>query len=290
MSGRAPTGQDPIASVVIPAHNEGSVIERCLTHLLEGFSLGELEVVVACNGCTDDTADRVRRFGGVRVIELSDASKVAALNAGDDAVFTYPRIYLDADVVLPSDAAKAVIEVLQDERLMAARPPIDYKCERSSLLVRRYYRARRRVPAVMSSLWGAGAYGVSRVGRSRFGKFPDLVGDDLFVDQQFSTQEFRVIDCAPVVITVPTRSRDLLRMLRRVYRGKAENRAARQTNNAGTLSKAVGDIVRLATSGVAPGVDAVVYSAFSLSARVLARTGRTSRWERDQSSRPAVAV
>src|SRR5262245_58336894 len=49
-----------MASVVIPAHNEARVIERGLSSLLEGARPGELEIVVVCNGCTDDTAARAR--------------------------------------------------------------------------------------------------------------------------------------------------------------------------------------------------------------------------------------
>ena len=53
-------------SVVIPAHDEEAVIERCLGTLLADARAGEVEVVVVCNGCTDDTAARAHdtRVGG----------------------------------------------------------------------------------------------------------------------------------------------------------------------------------------------------------------------------------
>ena len=42
-------------SVVIPAHNEETVIGRCLAALFAGAGEGELDVVVVCNGCRDGT-------------------------------------------------------------------------------------------------------------------------------------------------------------------------------------------------------------------------------------------
>ena len=38
-------------SIVIPAHNEEDVIERCLTALAPTSAPEDLEVVVVCNGC-----------------------------------------------------------------------------------------------------------------------------------------------------------------------------------------------------------------------------------------------
>jgi glycosyltransferase involved in cell wall biosynthesis len=91
----------PIGSVLIPAHNEGAVISRCLHHLFEGTDAGDFEVAVVCNGCDDDTAAVARASAPpVEVIELDEASKPAALRAGDRLLRTFPRLYLDADVVL----------------------------------------------------------------------------------------------------------------------------------------------------------------------------------------------
>ena len=69
---------------------------------MRGFAPGELDVVVVCNGCTDQTAELARSCGyQVRVVELASASKPAALRIGDAAALAFPRLYLDADVILP---------------------------------------------------------------------------------------------------------------------------------------------------------------------------------------------
>ena len=122
---------------------------------------------------------------------------------------------------MPGAAARVVLERLRNG-VLAARPPIRYEIGGASSLVRSYYRARSRVPAVLGSLWGAGVYGLSESGRRRFGAFPDVVADDLWVDRLFAEDEVEIVDSAPVVVTVPRRSRDLLRVLGRTYRGKRE--------------------------------------------------------------------
>jgi glycosyltransferase involved in cell wall biosynthesis len=50
-------------SIIIPAHNESSVIARTLKAMTDGAKPGELDVIVVCNGCSDDTAVVAGRFG-----------------------------------------------------------------------------------------------------------------------------------------------------------------------------------------------------------------------------------
>jgi hypothetical protein len=273
--------------VAIPAHNEAAVIGRCLDALLAGFDPHEVDVVVACNGCTDGTADIVRTSGhDVRVIEIAQASKVAALRAADEVLTDFPRLYLDADVVLPSAPAKLVFERLRSGPALAARPPIGYETAGAAFPVRSYYRARARVPEVMGSLWGAGVYGLSAAGRARFGAFPDVIADDLFVDQCFQPDEIAIVDCAPVVVAVPRRTADLFRILRRTYQGNAENRSASEEST-GTASSTLRSLARAV--GTSPGcaADAAVYAGIAVAARLTLAVSAPTQWGRDKSSREA---
>jgi glycosyltransferase involved in cell wall biosynthesis len=276
-----------LGSVVIPAHNEAAVISRCLDALLADFEPGELDVVVACNGCTDDTADIARTSRHpVRVIELDAASKPAALRAAEEVATTFPRLYLDADVVLASAAARQVLECLRTGRVLAARPPIKYDAERSTLFVRSYYRARAGVPAVMGSLWGAGVYGLSSAARTRFGCFPDVVADDLFVDQHFHRGEIEIVKSPPVVVKAPHQTADLLRILRRTYQGNSENRTLQDTaTKSATAPSTLHDLARLAFAQPARAVDAGTYLALAVLARLTLAVASPARWERDNSSR-----
>jgi glycosyltransferase involved in cell wall biosynthesis len=276
-----------LGSVVIPAHNEAAGIRRCLDALFTGTEPGELDVVVVCNGCFDDTAALASSSGyPVCVIELEAPSKSAALRAGDKAAQVFPRLYLDADVVLQGSAARDVLDRLRAGAL-AARPPIRYDSTGASAPVRSYYRARSRVPALLGSLWGAGVYGLSEAGRSRFGAFPDLVADDLWVDLQFAPAEIEIVDCRPVVVAVPRRARDLMLVLRRTYRGNAEILAVDpQTRARETTASALQQLGRLIAAGPTAALDAATYAAFAAAARLaLAAPLPGLRWERDESSR-----
>src|SRR5664280_2239687 len=221
------TSRRKLGSVVIPAYNEAGVIGRCLDALFTGLDPDQIEVVVACNGCTDETARAAGSSGRPgQVLDLDVASKPAAIRAAERVVETFPRIYLDADVILPGSSARILLERLATGPSLAARPPIHYQTAASSALVRSYFRARARIPAVMNSLWGAGVYGLSEAGRSRFGAYPDVIAEDLFVDQQFERDEIEIVESAPVLVVAPRRTADLTRVLRRAYRGKAEARVA----------------------------------------------------------------
>ena len=293
--GDQPLGaRDPVASVIIPAHNEAEVIGRCLDALFAGIEPAEMEVIVVCNGCADDTAALARSSGHpVRVIELQTASKVSALREGDMAARTFPRLYLDADVVLSGSSARKVAERL-NAGAVAARPPVVYSSSQSSAPVRRYFRARSQMPSLLGSLWGAGVYGLSAAGRGRFGDFPDVTADDLWVNLLFELDEVEIVDCEPVVVSVPRRTRDLVCVLRRTYKGKAENGVGFSGNNRAreTTLTTLRDLRQLAASGPGPALDAATYAAFAARVRVALALGTAvgagsvaERWERDDSSR-----
>jgi glycosyltransferase involved in cell wall biosynthesis len=276
-----------LGSVVIPANNEAARIQRCLDALFADVAPGELEVLVVCNGCADDTAALARSSGHpLRVIELEAASKPAALRAGDEAALALPRIYLDADVVLRGSAARVVLRRL-GAGAIAARPPIRYDSSASSAPVRSYYRARSRLPALLGSLWGAGAYGLSQAGRSRFDAFPDVVADDLWVDRQFAADEIEIVDCAPVLVAAPRATSDLIRVLRRTYRGKAEIAGIDpHDRSTETTLSTLQQLRRLVATGPRAALDAATYAAFAVGARLaLSAPLAAARWERDDSSR-----
>jgi Glycosyl transferase family 2 len=282
------TASAVLGSVVIPAHNEATVMVRCLDALFAGFRPGELDVVVACNGCTDGTADIVRSSGHpVRVVEIGTASKPAGLRAAEEVIAAFPRLYLDADVILPAASARRVLERLHAGPALAARPPIKYDTECCAPVIRSYFRARAEVPGVMGSLWGAGVYGLSQAGRARFGRYPDVIAEDLFVDQHFARWEVEIVSCPPVIVSVPRRTADLLRILRRTYQGNSENRAnsGLRARPPGTTPSTVRDVARLALAGPGRAADAITYAALATFARLTVAVATPTQWERDNSSR-----
>ncbi len=127
-------------SVVIPAHNEEAVIGRCLSSLMDGAPPGELEVLVVCNGCDDRTADVARQSApNATVLEIPVASKVAALNAGDEHASYFPRFYVDADVELSYQALVSVARVLTEGGVLCAAPKPLFDLKARPWSVRAFY-------------------------------------------------------------------------------------------------------------------------------------------------------
>ena len=175
-------------SVVIPAHNEERVIGRCLDGFVHSLTEGEAQIIVVPNGCTDSTADVASRYENVRVVTLAVGNKSAALNAADDVAVSFPRIYLDADIVLSISAIRALVSALATDEPRIAVPTITFIVEGRPWVVRKFYEVYEQLPYVRSGLTG-GVIGVSGSGRARFGAFPDVTADDLFLQRQFSDTE-----------------------------------------------------------------------------------------------------
>lgn len=192
--------REPAVSVIVPAYNEQASIEDCLRMLLQGAEPGELDVVVVCNGCTDDTASLARSIGDpVRVIETPVPSKTRAMNLGDQAAKTYPRVYLDSDVLLSIEDLRAVVEPLKSRGLEACAPRMRFELKDSPWVVRAFHDVWSALPQVDGGLGGRGVYALSKEGHDRFGEFPDIIGDDLFVDWTVPHDRRTVVDAYSVV-------------------------------------------------------------------------------------------
>jgi hypothetical protein len=280
---RADPTRTRVGSVILPAHNEAPVIGRCLRTLAELTADG-VELVVVANGCTDDTADRARAAApGATVLETPVASKTHAIRLAEQAATLMPRLYVDADVVVTRRAALETLGALASGAV-AARPPIDYHTEGATWPVRRYYRARRAMQSLHRHAWGAGAYGLSSEARRRFAEFPDVVGDDLWVDRMLADGELAVVPTDPVVVMTPRDSANLLRVLRRSQVTKADAAILQQGSARATERTTMRDLVGVARSGPQGAIDAVTYAGFAVASRLIGRRSR-GRWERDESSR-----
>lgn len=214
--------QFPRASVVIPAHDEAQGITRTLSTLLADAHEDEFDVLVVCNGCTDDTAERTRSVPGVSVREIDTASKIAALREGDWNSKVFPRIYLDADVLLTTEAARAMAEALSDGDALVAGVPGHYDLRKASRLVALFYEFRQRLPVFADGIIGAGVYAMSAEGRSRFKEWPDVLGDDQLVYRLFSADERVVLREHHTVVEPLPGLRAVVRRGVRVRQGNAQ--------------------------------------------------------------------
>jgi glycosyltransferase involved in cell wall biosynthesis len=293
-----------VTSVVIAAHNEAAVIGRCLDALLAGTACGEFDVTVVANGCTDSTAQVATARPGVRVLDLPAAGKAAALNAGDAVAVGFPRIYLDADIVIPaagiralgdalasSDASTAGSDASTAGRVLAVVPRRELDLGGRPLLVRAYFAINSRLPAFQKALFGRGVIGLSADGRARFDQFPDATADDLFLDSLFTVAEKKEVSSVSARIATPLRTGDLLRRLARVRRGNASMRAARAAgpDSQGEVRGAARTSwlrdVALRHPSLAPA--AACYAMITVTAAILAKLPQKQgdAWGRDDSSR-----
>lgn len=210
-------------SIIIPAHNEGPVIARTLRMLTFDAAPDELDVVVVCNGCTDNTALVARSFGEpVRVIETSLANKANALNLGDQACRSFPRIYLDADVVTTISGVRDLAKCLDKGDVAAVAPTPYFELNGCSWPVRAFYDVRRRLPSFGEGIGGSGVYALSENGRRRFSQFPRLVADDMYVRLQFKPNERATVDSVRSTVFAPRTIKSLLAIEARADFGTRE--------------------------------------------------------------------
>lgn len=274
------------ASVIIPAHDEAPTIARTLAVLHAGFG-GDLDVVVVCNGCTDDTASSARAADPhARVFEIEEASKAAAVRVGNVAADLYPRVHLDADVELGGESLQVLLNALGDGVLAAAPRRVQPR-EGCSLLVRWYYDVWEQLPQVREGLFGRGVVALTEEGQRRVSALPAMMSDDLAISEVFTEAERRVVDDAVVVVHPARTLRALLRRRVRVVTGNAQadsggTRSASSVTTPATLLSLGAGQPRLL-------VKLPVFLAVTLIARARARravrTADFTTWQRDETSR-----
>ncbi len=210
-------------TIIMPAHNEAAVIARGLATLISGAGQDEIKIIVVCNGCSDNTAAIARRYAPVvDVIETQVASKTHALNLGDAAAELFPRIYVDADVVVSLGTIQALVERLAagDVHAVAPTPVIDLR--QCSSIVRAYYAVRAKMPSARQGIGGSGVYGLSATGRARFATFPNITADDAFVRLHFTPFERTTLPSVHSLVYAPRTLWSLLNVRARIYFGISE--------------------------------------------------------------------
>jgi glycosyltransferase involved in cell wall biosynthesis len=275
------------ATVIVPAHNESAVIERCLATLLAGALPGEFQVVVVSNGSRDATAALARSFPRhpVEVVELPAPSKIAALRAGLARARAGVRVVVDADVQLGTSALRELVSALAaaDPHPRAGSPQLAVDTYASSRLVRAYFRTWTRLPYVRSGMIGSGVFAVNLAGASRLNTLPDILNDDEWVRRSFPPPE-RITTLATFTMTAPRTVRALISRNARAVIGNREL-ASHNPGDGNTLP----DLIRAVRTHEITPSDALTYLAVVALSRTLAHwrltTGRAHQWSTDHTSR-----
>ena len=114
----------PLVSLVVPAYNEGPVIEAAISSLLV-LDYPNYEVLVVDDGSSDDTYDkalaaaRASRVVPVRVITKKNGGKADALNTGMMHARGEFILNMDGDTKLSPNTLRACIRHFQDPRIGA---------------------------------------------------------------------------------------------------------------------------------------------------------------------------
>ena len=283
------TRQGPRASIIIPAHNESKAIGRLLGPLVDGSPAGEFELIVVCNGCTDQTADVAGRYGkSVRVVEIAEPSKQSAMKLGDRMASTYPRLFVDADVETSAASILLLCDRLEaGDGLMAVGPARVMPLRRSSWIVRSYYRVWQELPQVKVGLFGRGIIGVSRAGAERIRALPPLMSDDLAFSEAFDSNERAIVEAAEVTVVPPRTTADLINRRVRVATGTEQ---AHKSGVLGDSSRTtlrtlaqVGRTNRRIVIHIPSFLCITLVSRFR--ARRALKKGDFTTWQRDESSR-----
>ncbi|WOF22880.1 glycosyltransferase family 2 protein [Microbacterium betulae] len=125
-------GRAPSVSIVIPAHNEEAVIERCLKAAIDQV-VPAREILVIDNRSTDATAELARRIArrhpeaGIRVLDQSEElGLVPTRNLGFEAASGDVLGRIDADTVVLRDWVARVAETMTDPAVGAVSGPVTY--------------------------------------------------------------------------------------------------------------------------------------------------------------------
>lgn len=112
----------PLVSIVVPAYNEGVVLENCVRSIVAtGYE--RTEILVVDDGSTDDTpavmAELGREFPQIRMIRQANAGKGAALNHGARLSTGDVLVFVDADSQFHEDTLHHMLEGFDDEKVGA---------------------------------------------------------------------------------------------------------------------------------------------------------------------------
>lgn len=266
-------------SVIVPVHNEAGRLRQTVPCLLDGLPPG-CEVIYVCNGCTDGSEALLHALVGMKAwIIQAPQGKAAAIRYGEGKACLLPRFYVDADVTI-GGADLAELSRCLTGPIELVSPRIVYDLHGVGPAMRRVCRLSQLLP---HARYGAFHHvlGVSAAARARWGEFPDLLGDDAFIQSCISAQHKRVVAHVTVTVRPP---RTLWSWIQVRSRWQAGHRQMRGLGHAPPHTP--NQFRTLVRSLFRPGtrLDALLYVGSVLAARLLSALPQRG-WYSDRTSR-----
>ncbi len=108
----------PAVSVIVAAYAEQDVIAGRVANLRSlDYPPDRLQVIIACDGSPDATAERARGAGADLVLELPRGGKIRAQDAGVQSAVAEIVAFSDANTVWEPDALKRLVAPFADDRV-----------------------------------------------------------------------------------------------------------------------------------------------------------------------------
>src|SRR5216684_8983164 len=105
----------PLTTVLIDTYNYGRFIEQAIESVLtQDFPEEQLEIIVVDDGSTDDTAERMKKYGSrIQYLKKHNGGQASALNLGFAQALGEFIVLLDADDYFLPGKLRRVCEAFQ---------------------------------------------------------------------------------------------------------------------------------------------------------------------------------
>jgi glycosyltransferase involved in cell wall biosynthesis len=213
----------PPFDVIVPVRNEGVKLRKTAPALKAALTGLPATVIYALNDTTDDSQAVIQSIFGQTacVLQLPTAGKTRALRAADDASKRQWRVYIDADILVGTDAFPALLKPLIGGQadLTAARLVVDLS--RSSGLALRVSRVwadqlARRHDAFMCCT------AMNEAGLKQRGPWPNVLADDDWARNRIDPTRRMIVETAKAYMSPPQDLRNWIKVRARWIRGTRE--------------------------------------------------------------------
>lgn len=215
---------DTAVSIIIPTFNGGPRIAACLDALLPQLTRCNAEILIVNDGSTDNSANVVRRYAGVRVINQANAGPAAARNRGASEAWGPILVFTDDDCVPTPKWLETMLMPFEDPQVVGVKGA--YRTHQKSLtarFVQLEYEDRYRRMARFDSIDFVDTYSAA-FRRDRFLEmagydttFPVACAEDIELSYRMSARGWKM-KFVPEAIVYHTHPDSLSRYLKKKYK------------------------------------------------------------------------